>query len=53
MQIIRAARRLVIAETISEYIRRLENLGIKKIGEGGYGVVFQHPTLDDVVQTAC
>lgn len=44
-----AAQRLLVAETLSEYTRRLRKLGIKEIDRGEYGIVFQHPTLKDVV----
>ncbi len=45
---IEASSRL-LAETVNQYIKRLDKLGIKKIGQGGYAKVFQHPTMPDVV----
>jgi hypothetical protein len=46
---VHAAARLVQAETIQNYVQRLKKLGIRRIGGGEYGLVFQHPTLPDVV----
>ena len=42
-------KELLIAETLSEYMKRLKKLGIKELGSGSYGVVFQHPTDPNVV----
>ena len=36
------------AETFKEYAQRLEKSGIKQLGEGAFGKVYQHPTLNNV-----
>lgn len=38
------ASALLEAETLKDYIKRLKELGIKSLGSGTYGEVFQHPT---------
>jgi hypothetical protein len=46
-----AALRLMAAdlEDVRGYIKRLQKLGVKKIGMGSTGWVFQHPANPDVV----
>lgn len=36
------------AETYKEYVKRLLDLDYTKLGEGGFGTVFQHPCFDNV-----
>lgn len=45
---IEAAYRL-LAESMQEYVQRLSKQGVKKLGGGGYAMVFQHPTMPNVV----
>lgn len=46
--VLNASHRL-LAETVQEYIDRIQELGIKSLGSGGFGQVFQHPTMPNVV----
>jgi hypothetical protein len=44
-----SATRMVIAERLQEYVKRLKKLGIKQLGSGNFADVFQHPTMPNVV----
>lgn len=44
---INASQRL-LAETLDEYVQRLEKQGISSLGKGGFAKVFQHPTMPNV-----
>jgi hypothetical protein len=39
---------LVTAETIDQYVERLQRKGLRKLGEGAFSVVFDHPTMPNV-----
>ena len=39
----------ITAETYRGYLKRLHKLNVRKLGEGGFGAVFQHPEFSNVV----
>jgi hypothetical protein len=39
----------LLAETYDEYIERLHDLGVMELNRGKFGIIFQHPMVDDVV----
>lgn len=45
---IKASHRL-LAETLQNYVQRLSEQGIKRLGVGAFSYVFQHPTMSNVV----
>lgn len=44
-----ASAKMLVAETMSSYVKRLKKLGIKQIGVGEGAYVFQHPGEPDTV----
>lgn len=40
---LRAEQQVVMAESLKNYVKRLKKLGIKQLGGGKFGAVFQHP----------
>ena len=38
----------LLAETFKEYSKRLSSMGLKELGEGAFGKVFQHPADRDI-----
>lgn len=44
-----AGQRMVVAESLKNYVKRLKKLGIKQLGNGKFGAVFQHPSEPNTV----